>query len=106
MPAAAPRLPAPAVALATAFSVPTAPLAPAHQRRATHGELPPKERLAAETYVRPQAVIERLVTAPRQNNVSLSNQSPNRKYFLKLQTEGLPSVQAFGKPHYYLARSE
>jgi len=65
--------------------------------------LPPRERLAAETYVRPPAEIERLVTAPRQNNVTLSNQSPNRKYFLKQQSEGLPTVQEFGKPHYYFA---
>jgi dipeptidyl aminopeptidase/acylaminoacyl peptidase len=64
-------------------------------------ELPPKERLAAETYVRPPADIERLVTAPRQKNVSLQNQSPNRKLFLKLQSDGLPSVKDFGKPHYY-----
>ena len=53
--------------------------------------------------MKPPAAIERLVTAPRQNNVSLTNQSPNRKYFLKLQSEGLPSVQTFGKPHYYFA---
>jgi dipeptidyl aminopeptidase/acylaminoacyl peptidase len=66
-------------------------------------ELPPKERLAAETYVRPPADIERLVTAPRQKNVSLQNQSPNRKLFLKLQSDGLPSVKDFGKPHYYFA---
>ena len=66
-------------------------------------ELPPKERLAAETYVRPPADIERLVTAPRQKNVSLQNQSPNRKLFLKLQNDGLPSVKDFGKPHYYFA---
>ncbi len=63
----------------------------------------PRDVLAKETYVKPPAQIERLVTAPRQNNVSLSNQSPDRKYFLKLQSEGLPSVQSFGKPHFYFA---
>src|SRR5690349_1607233 len=62
----------------------------------------PKEVLATESYVRPPAEIERLVTAPRQNNVSLTNQSPDRKWFLKLQSEGLPSVQTFGKSHIYL----
>ncbi|MEJ7810813.1 MAG: prolyl oligopeptidase family serine peptidase [Gemmatimonadaceae bacterium] len=60
-----------------------------------------REVLAKETYVRPPAAIERLVTAPRQNNVSLTNQSPDRKHFLKLQSEGLPSIGTFGKPHYY-----
>src|SRR5881227_3199300 len=33
----------------------------------------------------------------------LSNQSPDHKHFLKLESEGMPSVQQFGKPHYYLA---
>jgi hypothetical protein len=51
---------------------------------------PLREILAKETYVTPPPAIERLVTAPRQNNVSLSNQSPDRKHFLKLQSEGPP----------------
>ena len=63
----------------------------------------PKEVLALETYAKPPADIERLVSAPRQNNISLTNQSPDRKYFLRLQSEGMPSVQAFGKPHIYFA---
>ena len=90
--------------LPAALAVTIAPLARA-QNASDNGkeELPPKERLAAETYVKPPDAIARLVTAPRQNNVTLSNQSPNRKYFLKLQSEGLPSVQTFGKPHYYFA---
>ena len=60
--------------------------------------------LAAETYVRPPAVIERLVTAPRDNNVTLASetQSPNHRWFFKLVSAGMPSVQTFGKPHYYL----
>jgi dipeptidyl aminopeptidase/acylaminoacyl peptidase len=95
-----------AFVLSTSLAVAIAPLARAQQNSADNGskeELPPKERLAAETYVKPPASIARLVTAPRQNNVTLSNQSPNRKWFLKTQTEGLPSVQTFGKPHYYFA---
>ncbi|HWG54566.1 MAG TPA: prolyl oligopeptidase family serine peptidase [Gemmatimonadaceae bacterium] len=60
--------------------------------------------LAAEQYERPPAVIERLVTAPRENNVSLSaaTQSPDRRRFYKLVSAGMPSVTTFGKPHYYL----
>ncbi len=53
--------------------------------------------------MRPPAEIERLVTAPRQNNRVLSNQSPDRKHFLELHGDGLPSVKLFGKPHYYFA---
>jgi dipeptidyl aminopeptidase/acylaminoacyl peptidase len=90
------------VVLPAALAVLVAPLARAQQNTGDgKEELPPKERLAAETYVKPPEAIAKLVTAPRQNNVSLSNQSPNRKYFLKLQSEGLPSVQSFGKAHYY-----
>jgi dipeptidyl aminopeptidase/acylaminoacyl peptidase len=60
-----------------------------------------KELLAKESYVRPPDVIQRLVTAPRHLSVSLTTPSPDRKHFLKEQTEGLPSVKAFGKPHLY-----
>ena len=60
--------------------------------------------LASEQYERPPAVIERLVTAPREKNVSLTaaTQSPDRRWFYKLVSDGMPSVQTFGKPHYYL----
>ncbi len=95
-----------ALGLSTALAIAVAPGARAQQNSADNNgkeELPPKERLAAETYVKPPSAIERLVTAPRENNVTLDNQSPNRKSFLKLQSEGMPSVQTFGKPHYYLA---
>ena len=68
---------------------------------AAAGEWTPEKILAAETYVRPPAVIEKLVTAPRQNNVTLSNQSPDRKSFVKLRSEGLPTVKEFGKYHVY-----
>jgi len=62
-----------------------------------------KEILAKETFIKPPAAIDKIVTAPWQQNVSLSNQSPDHKHFLKLESEGMPSVQQFGKPHYYLA---
>jgi len=62
-----------------------------------------KEILAKETFIRPPAAIEKIVTAPWQANVTLSNQSPDHKHFLKVESEGMPSVQQFGKPHYYLA---
>ena len=95
-----------ALGLSTALAIAVAPGARAQQNSADNNgkeELPPKERLAAETYVKPPSAIERLVTAPRENNVTLNNQSPNRKFFVKLQSEGMPSVQTFGKPHYYFA---
>ncbi|HEX7020387.1 MAG TPA: prolyl oligopeptidase family serine peptidase [Gemmatimonadaceae bacterium] len=65
----------------------------------------PKEVLARETYVRPPAVVERIVTAPR-NAVALTNPSPDRRHFLKVETEGLPGIEAFGKFHYRLGGLE
>ena len=62
-----------------------------------------RDLLAKESYVRPPEVIQKLVTAPRHLNVSLTQPSPDRRYFLKEQSEGLPSVTAFGKPHFYFA---
>ncbi len=60
-----------------------------------------KQILAAETYVKPAAEIERLVTAPREKNVTLTaaTASPDRTHYFKLVTNGMPSVQTFGKPH-------
>jgi dipeptidyl aminopeptidase/acylaminoacyl peptidase len=65
----------------------------------------PREILAKETYVKPPETVERIVAAPR-NNVSFTNPSPDRKYFLKTESEGLPTIDAFGKPHYRLGGVE
>ncbi|MCC6243302.1 MAG: prolyl oligopeptidase family serine peptidase [Gemmatimonadaceae bacterium] len=62
-----------------------------------------KALLAKETYQAPPPEIAKLVTAPRHLNVSLTAPSPDRRHFLKQESEGLPSVQAFGKPHNYYA---
>lgn len=60
-----------------------------------------KAVLAAESYVQPPEAIRKLVTAPRYLNVSLNQASPDRRFFLKQQSEGMPSVTDFGKPHLY-----
>jgi dipeptidyl aminopeptidase/acylaminoacyl peptidase len=57
--------------------------------------------LAKETYVTPPPEIARLVAAPRYRNVTLTLQSPDRTHFLWEQSDGMPSVQEFGKFHYY-----
>lgn len=63
----------------------------------------PREVLTKETYVTPPPAIAKLVTAPRQNQSPLTDLSPDRTHFMRLVSEGLPSVQTFGKPHYYFA---
>jgi dipeptidyl aminopeptidase/acylaminoacyl peptidase len=85
---------------ATLLLVPL-PAALAQQAAAKAATWSPREALTAESYVKPPAEIERLVTAPRQSNVALQNLGPDRKYFLVPVVEGLPTVQTFGKPHYY-----
>ncbi len=62
-----------------------------------------KTLLATERYLQPPAEVARLVTAPRHLNVALSQPSPDRLWFLKEESEGLPSVTSFGKPHLYFA---
>ena len=62
----------------------------------------PKEILASEHYVKPPAVVERIVSAPR-NSVTFTNPSPDHRYFLKAESDGLPTIEAFGKPHYRLS---
>jgi dipeptidyl aminopeptidase/acylaminoacyl peptidase len=62
-----------------------------------------KALLAKETYQMPPEAIAKLVLAPRHLNVSLSAPSPDRRHFLKQESEGMPTVKDFGKPHNYYA---
>ena len=62
-----------------------------------------RARLAAEAYVSPPDVIAKLVTAPRHLNVTLNQLGPDRRYFVREVSAGMPSVTSFGKPHYYFA---
>ncbi|HEY4132076.1 MAG TPA: hypothetical protein VGM50_15800, partial [Gemmatimonadaceae bacterium] len=62
----------------------------------------PKEVLANEKYVKPPEVVDRIVSAPR-NAVAYTNPSPDRKSFLKAESEGLSTIELFGKPHYRLS---
>ncbi|MBX9928096.1 MAG: prolyl oligopeptidase family serine peptidase [Gemmatimonadaceae bacterium] len=59
--------------------------------------------LSTEGYVQPPTTMAKLVTAPRQTVVALSNLSPDRSRYMREVSEGLPSVQTFGKAHVYFA---
>ena len=79
------------------------PLAAQNSKASVAGQVAAdRELLAKESYIMPPAEIVKLVTAPRHLNVMLTQPSPDRRHFLKEQSEGLPSVSTFGKPHYYL----
>ncbi|HSJ09180.1 MAG TPA: prolyl oligopeptidase family serine peptidase [Longimicrobiales bacterium] len=55
--------------------------------------------LAAETWARPPANVAEAVLAPRHLNVTLSNASPDLKYFLRQDSEGLPTMASFAREH-------
>lgn len=60
---------------------------------------PPSAILETEAYLKPPAEIERLVMAPRSENMALNDLSPDRSKFLVTLTNGMPSLAALGKPH-------
>jgi dipeptidyl aminopeptidase/acylaminoacyl peptidase len=62
----------------------------------------PKQIIVAEGYLKPPVVVEKIVTANRGANVSFTNPSPDRKWFMKLESEGLPTIVDFAKGHIYL----
>lgn len=78
-------------------------VAPSLAQQATDAKLNAlRETLAKEGYIEPAPEVAKLVTAPRHLVVTLTNLSPDRKYSLREQTDGLPSVQTYGKAHVYL----
>jgi dipeptidyl aminopeptidase/acylaminoacyl peptidase len=58
--------------------------------------------LHEEGYLAPAPEIARIITAPRHENVSLTNLSPDQRYFLHALSGGLPSLADYAKPHYNL----
>lgn len=55
--------------------------------------------LAAESFVAPSGDLARLANAPRHLSTLLGMPSPDRRHFLKQQSEGQPSMAVFAKPH-------
>ncbi|MEO5509766.1 MAG: prolyl oligopeptidase family serine peptidase [Longimicrobiales bacterium] len=58
--------------------------------------------LSAESWQRPPQAIAEAVGAPREKNVTLTNASPDRRYFLRQQSDGMPTMAQFARPHVYL----
>src|ERR1044072_6835340 len=61
--------------------------------------LSPIAVLETEAYLKPPSEIESFVMAPRWQNVTLSNISPDRTRFLVVQGDGMPPLAALGKAH-------
>ena len=74
----------------------------AAQNVAQQDQYDPKAIIAAERYQKPPAIVEKLVAANRSANITLTNPSPDHKTFLKLDSDGLPSLEDFAKGHIYL----
>ena len=58
--------------------------------------------LTQEAYLTPRADIANIVLAPWHENVSLSNRSPDGRYFLRQLSDGLPSIASFARKVYRL----
>jgi hypothetical protein len=58
--------------------------------------------LADEGWLRPAEPIAEAVLAPRHLNVTLTNASPDSRWFLRQQSDGLPSMASFARPHLWL----
>jgi hypothetical protein len=61
----------------------------------------PDEVLKKEGYVKPPAVVERIITTPR-TDISYSLQSPDRKWFVRTAMPDRGDIRDYGKPHIYL----
>lgn len=62
----------------------------------------PQAILRAESYVRPPAAVERMILAPR-TDISFDEPNADRSLFLRTTGKDRGDVQAYGKPHLYLA---
>jgi dipeptidyl aminopeptidase/acylaminoacyl peptidase len=62
----------------------------------------PDEVLKKEGWVKPPAVVERIITSNR-DDISYSTTSPDRKWFERTAMPDRGDIKDYGKPHIYLA---
>jgi dipeptidyl aminopeptidase/acylaminoacyl peptidase len=65
--------------------------------------LPAQELISKKGYQEPPEQIKKIVLAPRHENVSLSNLSPDKAFFLVTKGDGLVPVERLGSPYMNLA---
>src|SRR5438309_4313988 len=58
----------------------------------------PQQVLRTESYVKPPAVIERIIMAPRVD-ISFTNPSPDRRWFIRTPGADRGDIQEYGKSH-------
>ena len=77
-------------------------------RTATNAAVSPaagvrSDPISAEGYIAPPDAIARLITAPREANASFTMPNPgSRRYLVRTVSDGLPTLELVGKPHYNL----
>lgn len=69
-------------------------------------EIPAQELITAQGYQEPPEEIKEMVIAPRHENVTLSNLSPDRSVFLNTIADGLIPVERLAVPYYNLGGIE
>ncbi len=92
-------------AFAAALLCAAVPSAYAQSNSATTVQRPepwnPDAILRTETFVRPPADVERIILAPRVD-ISFSNASPDRQWFLRTTGPDRGDIADYGKPHLWL----
>jgi dipeptidyl aminopeptidase/acylaminoacyl peptidase len=58
--------------------------------------------LAHEGWARPPESIARAVLAPRHDNISLTNPSPDQRWYVHEQSGGMPAMASFAREHVWL----
>ncbi len=61
----------------------------------------PEEVMKKDGWVKPPAVVERIITTPR-TDISFAMQSPDRKWFVRTAMPDRGDIRDYGKPHIYL----
>ncbi len=91
--------------IATALSLAGTPLAHAQANGTTALQRPatwnPDTVLRTEKFVRPPADVERIILAPRVD-ISFTNASPDRQWFLRTTGPDRGDIADYGKPHIWL----
>lgn len=62
----------------------------------------PQTVLRTETFVKPPAVVERIITAPRVD-INFENRSPDQRWFLRTRGPDRGDIRDYGKAHLWLA---
>ncbi len=88
------------IAVIALVSAAVAPLARA--QNAAPQSWDPQQVLRTETFVRPPAVVERIIMAPR-TDISFTMPSPDRKWFVRTSGADRGDINEYGKEHINLA---